>query len=49
MTAPFNSRLARSNIVVAARLQLMLAARKTEPERPEPKQVRVVSVTVQVD
>jgi hypothetical protein len=49
MTAPFNSRLTRSNIVVDASLQLMLAARKTEPAPAVPKQVRVLSITVQVD
>jgi hypothetical protein len=49
MTAPFNSRLTRSSIVVDSRLQLMLSVRKPEPAPPAPKQVRVVSITVHVD
>jgi hypothetical protein len=49
MTAPFNSRLTRSSILVDKRLQLMLTVRKPEPAPPVPKQVRVLSITVQVD
>ena len=49
MTAPFNSKLTRSNIVVDKRLQLMLAVRKPEPTPSVPRQVRVVSIAVRVD
>jgi hypothetical protein len=49
MTAPFRSRLTRSYIVIDTHLQLMLAVRKPEPAPPVPKQVRVVSITVQVE
>jgi hypothetical protein len=49
MTAPFKSKLTQSSIFIGARLQLMLAALKSEPARPEPKQVRVLSITVHVD
>jgi hypothetical protein len=47
MTAPFMSKLTRSNIVVDARLQQTLAARK-QSLLQEPKQVRVVSIAIKV-
>jgi hypothetical protein len=49
MTAPFNSKLTRSSIVVDTRLQQILATRKTEPTPQITKQVRVLSITVHVD
>jgi hypothetical protein len=49
MTAPFNSRFTRSGILVDERLQLMFRVRKPEPAPPVPKQVRILSITIQVD
>ena len=49
MTSEFKSRLTRSRIVVSTQVQQTIAARKVEPPRQEPKQVRVVSITVHVD
>ena len=52
MTAPFNSNLTRSDIVVDARLQQMLAQqslarpRRREFASPQRSEVRVLSITI---